>query len=65
MLSLEIGQIYKFTLVSGRCVEVAVSGSTNNSSGTTSLIVNVNGVDGEYRTLNDALGEPFVKVTRG
>ncbi len=64
MLSLEIGRYYSFSLFSGRTVEIVVLSSHTDPSGVSTLTLSVNGVQGTYSSVNQALGEHFVHVDR-
>lgn len=63
MFSLELGRTYRFTLVSGKTVDLIVIGSQPSSSSGTSFTVSIDGVQGTYSSLNDAIGEPFTNCT--
>ena len=63
MLSLELGRTYRFTLLSGRVVDVVVIGSQPNFPAGTLFTISVDGVQGTFSSINDALGEPFTNVT--
>lgn len=57
-MTLELGKMYKFTLVSGRVVEIVVHGTSPNG-----IDISVDGTRRTYGDLNGALGEPFTQVS--
>lgn len=59
-MKLEIGKKYRFTLVSGRVVEVIVYGTSGKG-----IDVSVDGNRDTYIDLDAALGEPFTQVNPG
>lgn len=59
--SMELGVEYVFTLQSGGTKKIIIKGSRKGSNGDVFEII-VNGVAGEYPGLQDALGEPYIKV---
>jgi hypothetical protein len=59
--SMELGVEYVFTLQSRNTKKIIIKGSRNGGNGDIFKLI-VNGVAGEYSGLQEALGEPYIKV---
>ena len=65
MVTLEGGSTYRFTLLSGKTIDVVVVGTELSPDGSRTLhLYQINGVLGSYGDLNSALGEPFTKIEK-
>lgn len=62
MLNLDIGKPYEFTLKSGAVKVIIVNGSSARSDGSSILHISVNGAQGDYPTIESALGGPYIAV---
>ena len=58
------GENYIFTLVTGKEINIVVRGVRVSPNGQQYLVIEVNGVSGEYPELKDALGDAYVKVKK-
>ena len=59
MMSLLLGSKYHFTLASGKIVEVVIYGNGQDGA----LDISIDDVRGVYPSLNEALKEPYIRVT--
>lgn len=63
-MEIEIGIPYEFTIQSRAQRVIIVRGTRARDDGQTVVLVNVDGVDGEYGSLQDAIGESYTNVSR-
>jgi len=61
---MELGCTYKFTLQSGKTVEIIIHGTKQGASGMTEFEITVDGATDTYTDVNAALGGIYVKVER-
>ncbi len=64
MLRMELGCTYRFTLQSGKTVDIIIHGSKQGAHGMTELDITVDGKRGTYTDVNAALGDAYTKVER-
>lgn len=62
-ISMELGKEYVFTLQSGLLKRIIIIGTQETDNGDV-LKISVDGADGEYPSLQDALGKPYTKIEK-